>query len=182
VTAPLPWASMGAKLTGCERPQSIHALPIASTWRLTVHSLALDDTRSNLYALRMHIVLRLGASAGAVVLLAGCGGGDSHPLPAGPASRVFSAGAPLVVVPRLVGRRQEDAHRLVARAGLELRWTGFTGKLGNGRYNVSCVKVLSQSPVAGERRPRGASIAVIETACRTPTGKPYMMFNEATKR
>jgi hypothetical protein len=142
----------------------------------------LDGTRPNLYALLMHILLRSGAVAAAVVLLAGCGGADSHPLPAAPASKAFAAGAPMVVVPRLVGRRQEDAHRLVARAGLKLRWTGFTGKLGNGRYNVSCVKVLSQSPVAGERRPRGASIAVIETACRTPTGKPYMMFNGEPKR
>jgi hypothetical protein len=137
----------------------------------------------------MHIASRHGLACAAVTvgaLLAGCGSGhgsDSPPLTNGPASAVFSnASAPTVVVPRLVGRRQEDAHRLVARAGLKLRWTGFTGKLGNGRYNVSCVKVLSQSPVAGERRPRGASIAVIETACRTPTGKPYMMFNEATKR
>ena len=126
----------------------------------------------------MHLVVRWGASVAAVVLLAGCGGGDSHPLPAGPASKVVSAGAPMVVVPLLVGRRQEEAHRLVASAGLKLRWTGFTGKLGNGRYNVSCVKVLSQSPVAGERRPRGASISVIETACHTPTEHPYEMFNK----
>jgi PASTA domain-containing protein len=132
----------------------------------------------------MHTFFRWGASVGAVVLLAGCGGGggggggDSHSLPAGPASKPSSAGAPMVVVPRLVGRRQEEAHRLVASAGLKLRWTGFTGKLGNGRYNVSCVKVLSQSPVAGERRPRGASISVIETACHTPTEHPYEMFNK----
>jgi hypothetical protein len=130
----------------------------------------------------MHILLCSGAAAGAVVLLAGCGGGDSHPLPAAPASKVSAADVPMVVVPRLVGRRQEDAHRLVDRAGLKLRWTGFTGKLGNGRYNVSCVKVLSQSPVAGERRPRGASISVIETSCRTPTMKPYSMFNAEPKR
>lgn len=130
----------------------------------------------------MHIVLRWGMTAAVVVLLAGCGGGDSQPLPAGPASKVFTSEAQLVVVPKLVGHRQEDAHRLVDRAGLKLRWTGFTGKLGNGRYNVSCVKVLSQSPVAGERRPRGASISVIEASCRTPTGKPYMMFNEEPKR
>jgi hypothetical protein len=44
------------------------------------------------------------------------------------------------------------------------------------------VKVLSQSPVAGERRPRGASIAVIETACHTPTMKPYSMFYPEPKR
>jgi hypothetical protein len=137
----------------------------------------------------MHIVWRNGLACAAVAagaLLAGCGGGngsDSAPLTEGPASAVFSSTtAPTVVVPRLVGRRQEDAHRLVDRAGLKLRWTGFTGKLGNGRYNVSCVKVLSQSPVAGERRPRGASIAVIETACHTPTMKPYSMFHEEPKR
>jgi len=118
-----------------------------------------------------------------VALLAGCGGGDSHPLPAGPATKVIAEGtAPMVVVPKLVGRRQEDAHRLVERAGLKLRWTGFTGKLGNGRYNVKCVKVLSQSPVAGERRPRGASIAVIETSCHVPTMKPYSMFNKEPKQ
>jgi hypothetical protein len=126
----------------------------------------------------MHIVLRWSVTAGAVVFLAGCGGGDSHPSPAGPASKVDAGGAAMVVVPRLVGRRQEQAHRLVASAGLKLRWTGFTGKLGNGRYNVSCVKVLSQSPVAGERRPRGASISVIEAACHTPTEHPYEMFNK----
>jgi beta-lactam-binding protein with PASTA domain len=130
----------------------------------------------------MHILLCSGVATGAVVLLAGCGGGDSHPLPAAPASKVVASSAPMVVVPGLVGRRQEEAHRLVDRAGLKLRWTGFTGKLGNGRYNVSCVKVLSQSPVAGERRPRGASISVIETSCRTPTMKPYSMFNAEPKR
>lgn len=128
----------------------------------------------------MHIPRRPLACVAIVAgaLLAGCGGGNSHPSPAGPASRVFTASGPTVVVPRLIGRRQEDAHRIVDRAGLKLRWMGFTGKYGNGRYNVSCVKILSQSPVAGERRPRGASISVIEIACHTPTGKPYSMFNE----
>lgn len=137
----------------------------------------------------MHILSRRRLAFAAVAagaLLAGCGGGhrsDSAPLEGGPARAVFSStSARTVVVPRLVGRRQEDAHRLVDRAGLKLRWTGFTGKLGNGRYNVSCVKVLSQSPVAGERRPRGASIAVIETACHTPTMKPYSMFPKEPKR
>ena len=110
------------------------------------------------------------AAAAAGVLLAGCG--SDHPQrPNGPAAGA-SVGAPMVVVPTLVGRRQEDAHRIVARAGLKLRWLGFVGKLGNGRYNISCVKVLSQSPVAGERRPRGASVAVIEAACQTPNEAP----------
>ena len=92
--------------------------------------------------------------------------------PASPAKADFSDTAPLVVVPRVVGRRQDDAHRIVERAGLKLRWLGFVGKLGNGRYEISCVKVLSQSPVAGERRRRGASVAVIEAACNTPNQAP----------
>jgi hypothetical protein len=117
------------------------------------------------------------AAVTAGLLLAGCGSDSDRPA-SDPANAVWNAGTRSVVVPRLVGRRQDDAHRIVARAGLKLRWTGFTGKLGNGRYNVSCVKVLSQSPVAGERRPRGASISVIEAACRTPTAAPYEMFNE----
>jgi hypothetical protein len=84
-----------------------------------------------------------------------------------------AAAAPMVLVPELVGRHQEDAHRIAAQHGFKLRWTGFVGKLGNGRYNIRCVKVLSQSPVAGERRPRGASIAIIEAACRTPNQRPH---------
>ncbi len=79
----------------------------------------------------------------------------------------------MVVVPQLIGRRQDEAHRILDRAGLQMRWTGFVGKYGNGRYNIGCVKVLRQSPVAGERRPRGASIAVIEAACRTPKQHPH---------
>ena len=113
----------------------------------------------------------LAAALLAAALLAGCGSdartAAETPLPE------KAAAAPMVVVPKLVGRHQEDAHRIAARSGLKLRWTGFVGKLGNGRYNVGCVKVLSQSPVAGERRPRGASIAIIEAACRTPNERPH---------
>src|SRR3954464_886342 len=97
----------------------------------------------------MHIVSRHRLALAAVaagVLLAGCGGGhgsDSAPLTEGPASAVFSrTSAPTVVVPRLVGRRQEEAHRLVDRAGLKLRWAGLTGQLGNGRYHRSRVQGL----------------------------------------
>jgi hypothetical protein len=111
-------------------------------------------------------------------LLAGCGGGGggqaatSHAAASVPSR---PAAAPVVVIPRLVGRHQDDAHRIAQRHGLKLRWTGFVGKLGNGRYEVSCVKVLSQSPVAGERRPRGSSVAIIEAACRPPSGRPHVL-------
>jgi hypothetical protein len=123
----------------------------------------------------MHIhvgrVALLAAAVGSVALLAGCGSG-ARTVAEGPLPQ-RAASAPMVVVPKLVGRRQEDAHRIAARSGLKLRWTGFVGKLGNGRYNIGCVKVLRQSPVAGERRPRGAQIAIIEAACRTPNQRPH---------
>jgi hypothetical protein len=110
----------------------------------------------------------------AAAALAGCGS-DARTVAQGPTPQGAAAApsAPMVVVPKLVGRRQEDAHRIAARSGLRLRWTGFVGKYGNGRYNIGCVKVLSQSPVAGERRPRGAQIAIIEAACRTPNQRPH---------
>jgi hypothetical protein len=112
----------------------------------------------------------------AAALVAGCGSGN-RTVAQGPMPRqAADAAAPsvsMVVVPRLVGHRQEDAHRIAARSGLKLRWMGFVGKYGNGRYNIGCVQVLRQSPVAGERRPRGAQIAIIEAACRTPNQRPH---------
>ena len=143
-----------------------------------------------MYACVMHLSLRsLGVTVAVVLLsaaLAACGasgngsaggagsaaGGVSG---AGTPSASAAAGRPMAVVPQLVGRRQEDAHRIAARHGLKLRWMGFVGKLGNGRYNVPCVKVHSQSPVAGEQRPRGARIAVTEAACQTPHGRPHVL-------
>ena len=117
-------------------------------------------------------LLLLAAALLGATLLAGCGGhgrtAAEEPMP-----NASTPSAPTVVVPKLVGRRQEDAHRIAARSGLQLRFTGFVGKYGNGRYNIGCVQVLRQSPVAGERRPRGAQVAVIEAACRTPKQRPH---------
>ena len=122
----------------------------------------------------------------ALLLLSACGGSDPKPAKspapsaacpaprrAAPGPSAAGSGTDMVVVPQLIGRRQDEAHRILDRAGLQMRWTGFVGKYGNGRYNIGCVKVLRQSPVAGERRPRGASIAVIEAACRTPKQHPH---------
>jgi hypothetical protein len=141
-----------------------------------------------MYACVMHLIReagvrcvagRLAFGAGALlvvaVLLAGCGSG-ARTVAEGPMPHpAASSSTPMVVVPKLVGRRQDDAHRVAARSGLKLRWTGFVGKYGNGRYNIGCVQILRQSPVAGERRPRGAQIAVIEAACRTPHQRPHGM-------
>ena len=127
--------------------------------------------------MHMNSLAPLSAAAVAAALLAGCGSGNrtvaQGPVPHRAAEASTASTAPMVVVPRLVGRRQEEAHRIAARSGLRLRWTGFVGKYGNGRYNIGCVQVLRQSPVAGERRPRGAQIAVIEAACRTPNQRPH---------
>jgi hypothetical protein len=136
----------------------------------------LDATARSEYASRMHVSHPKSwtAPVAAAALLAGCGVSGSHRAPtAPPASAGRPAPAALVEVPVLIGRRQEEAHRIAARAGLRVRWTGFAGKLANGRYNVSCVKVFRQSPVAGERRPRGAQISVIETACHVPKTPPH---------
>ncbi|MEA2341238.1 MAG: hypothetical protein QOG11_1315 [Solirubrobacteraceae bacterium] len=111
------------------------------------------------------------AAAGA----AACGGagGGSGTTASAPAAAGRPPAAALTTVPQLVGRRSEDAHRLARRAGLQLRWVGFAGKAANGRYEIGCVKVLRQSPVAGEQRPRGARVAIIEEACRTPKQAPH---------
>src|SRR5690242_7407404 len=132
-----------------------------------------------MYACVMHISA---PSLCASLLIAGCaavaacgGSGGDHPATAA-APKAAPKAAPavdMVVVPQLIGRHQDEAHRILDRAGLQMRWTGFVGKYGNGRYNIGCVKVLRQSPVAGEQRPRGASLAVIEAACRTPKQHPH---------
>jgi hypothetical protein len=103
-----------------------------------------------------------------VVALAACGGDDhaaTNPAP-------VAARARMSTVPDLIGRRQAVAHRIANRAGFTLVFRGFAGKLAHGRYNVGCAKIHSQSPVGGERRPRGAQIAVIEVACKLPREGP----------
>jgi hypothetical protein len=122
----------------------------------------------------MHIsrtLLATTASCAALAGAAGCGGSAGDRAAAPPAGAAPAAA--LVTVPQLVGRHREEAHRLLADSGLRMRWLGYAGKAANGRYEIGCVKVLRQSPVAGERRPRGALIAVLEEACRTPRQFPH---------
>jgi hypothetical protein len=104
----------------------------------------------------------------AVGAVGGCGSGHQAATPPAPAAQ-----SRLAVVPELIGRHEDDAHRLAAHAGFGIRWTGFAGKLANGRYDVSCVKVLRQSPLAGERRPPGSLISIIEDACSVPKEFPH---------
>ena len=105
--------------------------------------------------------------AGAAALAAGCGGGTAQK-PEQPAPS--QAKAKMAVIPNLVGVEEEQAHAVAARSGFTTHWSGFVGRLANGRTPVKCVKVHSQSPVAGELRPRGATITILEIACKTPGG------------
>lgn len=101
----------------------------------------------------------------AAILLGGCGGaGKADAPPAAPAART-------AVVPNLVGIEQSRAHAVAARRGFSMRWMSYVGRLSNGHTTVRCAKVFRQSPLPGERRPRGAQIAVFEIACHTPTGR-----------
>jgi hypothetical protein len=123
----------------------------------------------------MHLPRRtstLTAVVAATAAVAGCGGGGDSAPAQSDAAAAATASAPMATIPDLIGRHQDAAHRAAARAGFTLRWTGFAGKLAHGRYNVSCAKILRQSPAGGERRPRGAQISVIETACKTPKTGP----------
>lgn len=135
------------------------------------------------YACGMHLNQAM-AGAAVCALLAGCGAGDDGGAAgdAGDASkrdagqrRVAAIAAPqrpMTTVPRLVGHTDVQAHRLARKAGLELRFPGFPGSLANGHHEVRCVKIQTQSPAPGERRPRGAKVWVVETTCKLHAVRP----------
>ena len=77
-----------------------------------------------------------------------------------------------VRVPQIAGVEIDHARHRAERVGLTLAVSGYVGKYGNGRYNVRCVKVLRQSPVAGERLAKGSKVYVILKECRTPKTAP----------
>ena len=77
-----------------------------------------------------------------------------------------------VRVPQIAGVEIDHARHRAERVGLTLAVSGYVGKYGNGRYNVRCVKVLRQSPVAGERLAKGSAVYVILKECRTPKTAP----------
>jgi hypothetical protein len=123
----------------------------------------------------MHI-FRAAPVAAACVLLAGCGAGDGNGASEGDrqqrAAPAAASQRPMTTVPRLVGRTDVQAHRLARRAGLELAFPGFPGTLANGHHEVPCVKIATQSPSPGERRPRGAKVWVVETTCKLRPVRP----------
>jgi hypothetical protein len=115
----------------------------------------------------------------AIALAAGgCGGGDDDGAPsprpesADHGDRAPAAAPAGVRVPQIAGAEIDHARHRAERVGLTLAVSGYVGKYGNGRYNVRCVKVLRQSPVAGERLAKGSKVYVILKECRTPKTAP----------
>ena len=113
----------------------------------------------------------------AALVAAGCGGGDDEASLAAArrtrATRLRTAPARTGVrVPQIAGVEIDHARHRAERVGLTLAVSGYVGKYGNGRYNVRCVKVLRQSPVAGERLAKGSKVYVILKECRTPKTAP----------
>jgi hypothetical protein len=123
---------------------------------------------------RVAIVLALAALA---LVAGGCGSG-SRPAPTLPSSELRplrqaarssaahrAATKPerrLVIVPRLLGLRFDQAIRTVHRAGLRETEHGFTGALGNPNFKGSGIRIVSQSPPPGTRMRRGGTVAIHE--------------------
>jgi hypothetical protein len=54
---------------------------------------------------------------------------------------------------------------VVHRAGLRQSANGFTGTIGNPNYAGRCIDVISQSPPAGTRVPKGDTVSVVMGVC-----------------
>lgn len=78
-----------------------------------------------------------------------------------------------VSVPKLVGERFGKAVRDVERAGLEQHAPAFTGTIGNPHYNGHCKKILSQSPPAGTKLPKGATVSIVYGVCPHAISKAH---------
>lgn len=70
-----------------------------------------------------------------------------------------------VKVPDLVGERFEKAVHEVDSVGLQQHAPAFTGTIGNPHYNGRCKKIVSQSPPAGTRLPKGATVSIVYGVC-----------------
>jgi hypothetical protein len=114
------------------------------------------------------------AVVAAAGLVAGCGGSGSSTSTSSsptvavnpPAQRQGSAaGVKRVAVPNLVGERFEQAVRDVERAGLQQHAPAFPGTQGNPHYSGNCMKILNQSPPAGTKLPKGATVSIVYGAC-----------------
>ncbi|HEU4979003.1 MAG TPA: PASTA domain-containing protein [Solirubrobacteraceae bacterium] len=123
----------------------------------------------------MHLPPRSSVAAAACTALAlslgACGGGSHENTPARAAPAADRAA--LVVVPDVTGKSMDTAHRALRRAGLTFTPV-FPGGYSSGYNEVPCVKIASQAPAAGELRPRGASVRIVEVTCRKaypPRGK-----------
>jgi hypothetical protein len=108
------------------------------------------------------------------LLVAGCGGSTSsrtasHSTTAAAASggtgREQAKRSREVRVPKIVGERYGPAVRDLHQAGLVQHAPGFTGTIGNPRYNGDCKKIITQAPPAGARLPKGGTVAIVYGVC-----------------
>jgi hypothetical protein len=108
------------------------------------------------------------------LLVAGCGGSSSStstsPSTAAPAAsggngHERAERASEVRVPEIVGERYGAAVHDLHQAGLVQHAPGFTGTIGNPRYNGDCKKIITQAPPAGSRLPKGGTVAIVYGVC-----------------
>src|SRR3954452_20669921 len=108
------------------------------------------------------------------LLVVGCGGSSSSrttsqsttaAAASGGASRKQAKRSPEVRGPKIVGERYGRAVRNLHQAGLVQHAPGFTGTIGNPRYNGDCKKIITQAPPAGSRLPKGGTVAIVYGVC-----------------
>jgi PASTA domain-containing protein len=78
-----------------------------------------------------------------------------------------------VRVPAVVGEQFDAAVREIHGAGLAQKSQGFSGSVGEPSYSGRCLRVSTQSPVAGARVAKNTTVSIMYGGCgphRYPTG------------
>jgi beta-lactam-binding protein with PASTA domain len=78
-----------------------------------------------------------------------------------------------VTVPKIVGERYGKAVHELKQAGLHQHAPGFTGTIGNPHYNGRCKKIITQSPPAGTRLPKGGTVSIVYGVCPQAIAKAH---------
>jgi PASTA domain-containing protein len=108
------------------------------------------------------------------LLVTGCGGSASSRTTSQSTTAAAASGgtgreqakrSPQVRVPKVVGERYGLAVHELHEAGLVQHAPGFTGTIGNPRYNGDCKKIITQAPPAGTRLPKGGTVAIVYGVC-----------------
>jgi hypothetical protein len=119
--------------------------------------------------------------AAAACLAVGCG--SSEPSPGTTSASTVAHQAPpprngggsptRVAVPKIVGERYGKAVHELNQAGLIQHAPGFTGTIGNPHYNGQCKKIITQSPPAGTRLPKGGTVSIVYGVCPQAIAKAH---------